>query len=109
MGTERYRNCDAIKMAYINKNKQGLYKCWRDYMVMRSAIYFQSQIMGFVVMSAFEQSNSLSRLVPDNLFVIDGYFEKYVENVDKLVYYSDKCLYSNQGEMIARETFLPYM
>ena len=59
--------------------------------------------MGFVVLSAYEQSKSMSRKVPNNIFQIDGFFDGFVENVNQLVYWSDKCLYKNQGEQIARE------
>ena len=51
----------------------------------------------------------MSREVPSNVFKTEGFFDSFVENVDTLVYWSDKCLYKNQGEMIAREKFVPYM
>lgn len=51
----------------------------------------------------------MSRIVPNNVFKLDGYFNDFVENVETIVYWSDKCLYHNQGEMIAREKFTAYM
>ena len=58
--------------------------------------------MGFIILSVYEQTKSMSRKVPNNVFMQDGIFEKYVINVNKLAYYSDKCLYKNQVELIAR-------
>jgi len=51
----------------------------------------------------------MSRITPNNVFYLNGYFDGYVENVNKLVYWSDKCKYENQGEEIARANFEPYM
>ena len=97
MGQDRFRNCDPIKLSYEPREIEGFkrYPCWRDYMIFRVSIYFQSQIIGFIVLSAFEQTKSMSRKVPNNIFVVDGYFASFVENVDKVVYWSDKCRYEN--------------
>ena len=50
----------------------------------------------------YEQSKSVDRLIPINTFVQQKYYEQFMTAVDKLQYWSDKCLYKNQGELIAK-------
>ena len=71
-------------------------------MIMRYGAIMQSLIQGFVVLSVYEQSKSMERIIPLNVFVTGKYFEQWVEAVDKIQYWSDKCKYENQGELNAK-------
>ena len=57
-------------------------------------------------MAVYKQPISTRAADPNTyLSYQSGFYEALIATMDRLKYESDKCLYKNQGEVIARENF----
>ena len=86
------------------------YPCHRDNIIMRSGAILQGVIQGIMVLSVYKQPTIENDFKPKpNPYVKTKIWPSLILAVDRLQYISDKCLYEQQGERIAKEQFEKYM
>lgn len=96
------KGCDIIDLLYqpdYEKQSEDIYPCYRDFIIFKATSLLQGVMQGMFIHSVYSYERTKGAM--PSLEVAEEIYPYYKVASERLEYYSNKCVYEQQGEAIA--------